>query len=128
MSTSSPPVGKEDEMIPSSVHAVFDELKRRAYEPRLDGVYGSYRFEILGVGTFHVSVVDGELSVVEAARPADCVIRCSRSVFLHIAAGSQNLLTAAMQGQVHISGDLMFAQRLHALLGSTSHVHVGDQP
>jgi putative sterol carrier protein len=115
-------------MIPTSVHAVFDGLKRRAFEPRLEGVYGSYRFDILGVGSFHVAIADGELIVRESTRPGDCIVTCSRRVFLRVVTGSQNMLTAAMQGQVQIRGDLTLAQRLHQLLPSATDVSAGDQP
>jgi hypothetical protein len=122
-----PANGKEEEMVLKSVQEVFEGLKQRTFEPRLLGVYGSYRFDILGVGSFRVSVSDGDVRVVESERGGDCVITCGPGVFLRIVDGSQNLLTAAMQGLVEIRGDLALAQRLHSLLPSAREEHAGEQ-
>jgi len=128
VSITPPANGKEEEMVLTSVQEVFEGLKRRTFEPRLRGVYGSYRFDILGVGSFRVSVSDGDLRVVESEGGGDCVITCGPGVFLRIVNGTQNLLTAAMQGLVEIGGDLALAQRLHALLPSPLEEHAGEQP
>jgi putative sterol carrier protein len=115
-------------MVVDRVREVFERRRQQPFEPQLAGVRGSYRFDVEGVGSFFVSVDDGALVIVEAARDADCVIACDPTVFLRVADGSQNLLTAAMQGLVEISGDLALAQRLHGILPAPSDAHAGDRP
>lgn len=100
----------------AKVRALFEKRKREPFDSRLAGVTGSYRFDVDGVGSFFVAVDDGRLAVAELERAADCTIRCAPQTFLRIADGSQNLLTAAMQGLVEISGDLALAQKLGGLL------------
>lgn len=95
---------------------VFEREARRGYEPRLRGVAGSCRFEIEGVGTWHVRVKDGALTITECADDAECVIGCCEEDFLRLVEGRQNLLTAALQGRVRVRGNLMLAKQLHGLL------------
>jgi ubiquinone biosynthesis protein UbiJ len=106
-------------MSANRIRALFEQRRRHSYEPLLAGVRGSYRFDVVGVGSFFVSVDDGHLLIEERKRDADCVIVCAPDVFLRIALDEQNLLTAAMQGIVQISGDLSLAQKLHGILPAT---------
>jgi putative sterol carrier protein len=99
-----------------TVRAVFDRRKQNPFEPLLAGVKGTYRFDVKGAGSFLFSVDNGWISIAEGSRSADCVIVCDEDVFLRLADGSQNLLTAAMQGLVEIQGDLALAQKLHGIL------------
>jgi putative sterol carrier protein len=115
-------------MAVKSVRALFEQRRRQPFEPRLAGVVGSYRFDIEGVGSFFVSVDDGHLVIVEGARDADCTVRCGPDEFLRIADGSQNLITAAMQGLVRIDGDLALAQKLHGILPAPSEPPPGVRP
>jgi putative sterol carrier protein len=100
----------------AKIRALFERRRHDPFEPRLSGISGAYRFDIEGIGSFHVAIDDGRVSVSEGERAADCIIRCAPEDFLHIADGSQNLLTAAMQGLVEVSGDLALAQKLHGIL------------
>jgi putative sterol carrier protein len=103
-------------MSKESIRALFAKRQQRPYEPMLAGVTGSYRFDVEGVGSFFVSVDDGQLAIAEIMRDADCVIACDEDLFVRIAEGKQNLLTAAMQGLVAIYGDLALAQKLDGIL------------
>lgn len=83
-------------------------------QPRLRGVTGVCRFDIDGAGTWSVAANEGEVTIIEGAGSAlraDCVVECSAEDFLHIvhADHHMNLLTAAMQGLVTVSGDKVFA-------------------
>jgi putative sterol carrier protein len=117
-------------MIGDAVRAVFEERRQRRFEPAMQDVSGSYRFDVDEVGSFFVAVDRGWLVVAEVQRQADCVIRCSGEDFLRVARGEQNLWTAAMQGLVEIRGDLALAQKLHGLdaAGGQAHERPGAQP
>lgn len=89
-------------------------------QPRLRGVAGVCRFDISGAGSWDVAVNDGEVSVIEGAGNAlrpDCVVSCGAEDFLRILHRDHylNLLTAAMQGLVTVTGDKVFSM---ALLGN----------
>ena len=116
-------------MVRKSVEQVFEWLGRRTFQARLLGVYGSFRFDIIGIGSFYISVYDGAIAVRALAHHADCTITCAPNVFLHIVSGTQNLLMAAMRGQVDIRGDLALAKRLPALLSPPlDDAHAGQEP
>lgn len=89
-------------------------------QPRLRSVTGVCRFDVAGAGTWSVAVNDGEVTVIQGAGNAlraDCAVSCSAEDFLRILHGENhmNLITAAMQGLVSVSGDNVFAM---ALLGN----------
>jgi putative sterol carrier protein len=88
----------------------------RTEDPRLQGINGSYRFDIEGAGSWRMEVRDGTVAITEGTAPADCVIRCEEADFVRIARGEQNLLTAALQGRVQVEGDYALAQRLHGFV------------
>jgi len=88
----------------------------RTEDPRLQGINGSYRFDIEGAGSWRMEVSDGTVAITEGTAPADCVIRCEEADFVRIARGEQNLLTAALQGRVQVEGDYALAQRLHGFV------------
>lgn len=83
-------------------------------QPRLRGLRGVCRFDIIGVGTWGLAVNDGEASFIEGAGnalPADCVVTSSAEDMLRVIRqeNHMDLLTAAMQGLVTITGDKVFA-------------------
>lgn len=88
----------------------------RRPDPRLQGISGSFRFDVEGVGSWRMEVRDGIVAITESTAAADCVIRCDEADFVRIAQGEQNLLTASMQGRVEIEGDFALAQRLHGFI------------
>jgi putative sterol carrier protein len=101
-----------------SAQEIFDLNKAKHDEPLLRGVHGTYLFDIEKVGAWFVSVDDGAVTVDKGSRKADCVIRCSEEDFVEIVEGRRNLLTAALQGRVHIRGDVALAQKFHGLVGA----------
>jgi putative sterol carrier protein len=82
------------------------------------GVNGSYRFDVTDVGSWYLGIDSGVLTFRRGNEPADCVIESNKDDFWAIADGRQNLLTAAMQGRVHLDGDIAMAQKLHGLVGA----------
>lgn len=85
--------------------AFFEELARRGYEPALQSVRGTVRFDIAEEGSWWVAVRDGALTVRQDAARADCVLSFTAADFEAIVRGEQNPLTAAMQGRVQIIGN-----------------------
>jgi len=105
-----------------TARAIMTDAQRRGEsrggDPRLQGISGSYRFDVEGVGSWRLEVHDGTVAVTEGTGPADCVIRCDEADFVRIARGEQNLFTAVLQGRVQVEGDYALAQRLHGFVRS----------
>jgi putative sterol carrier protein len=95
---------------------LFTLAALREQEPFLRGVRGTYRFDIENVGTWFVTVDDGRVKVEPRKREADCAIRCSEEDFISIIQGKRNLLTAALQGRVQVTGDMALAQKFHGFV------------
>ena len=88
----------------------METIKSRKESERFRRVKGSYLFDVEGVGAWQVAVDGGRLSVTEGATTGDCIVRCEPGIFLKVAEGEQNLLTAYMQGRLEIEGDMALAQ------------------
>src|SRR5262245_25561717 len=103
------------------VRDFFEREGQRKYDSRLEGVTGTYRFDIAAADHWYmwrVAVDDGKVNIAQSTADADCIIGCSEEDFVRIASGEQNLITATLQGRVKVSGDLALAQKLHAVLRS----------
>ena len=87
------------------------------------GWEGSYKFDVVDQGVWNVNVHDGVAEVREGAAITDCVIRCDNDVFMRIASGEQNLLTAWMQGRVEADGDMALLQRFLGFVRSDERSH-----
>lgn len=99
-------------------------------QPRLRGIRGVCRFDIAGIGSWSVAANDGEITVIEGvgnALHADCVVACGADDFLRIIHGENhlNMVTAAMQGLVSVTGDRVFAM---AFLGNVVAAPVAASP
>jgi glycogen debranching enzyme len=71
----------------------------------------TYRFDVVDVGSWHVTIDAGMLTVAESDAPADCVFRGSEEVLMRMARGEQNPTTAFLTGLVQIEGDLLAASK-----------------
>ena len=100
-----------------SAREFFEEAKHRIDPERTRGMRASYRFDVTGVGSWHLDVNDGEVALAESEADADCVIEASERDFLRIARGEQNPVTAYMLGRVKVRGDVSLAARLRDLFG-----------
>jgi len=89
----------------SATTAFFEELAQRGYEPALQRVTGTVRFDIAEEGSWWVAVVDGAVTVRRDAARADCVLSFTAADFNAIVRRERNPLTAAMQGRVQITGN-----------------------
>ena len=96
----------------------MEGLRRQGYAPRLKGMRGSVRFDAEGVGSWLVTVDDGNVTVREGGGDADCIMRASEEDFLRIASGAQNPLTAMLQGLLVVEGDAALALKVIGLMPS----------
>jgi putative sterol carrier protein len=107
-----------------TVRDVLTGLAARAYKRSLSDVVGTYRFEIDGVGTWLIRVDGGVVTVREGTGPAEAVVGCTRDEALRLIRGEHRLLTAAMRGEVRLSGRLdlwkAFDDMFPALLEATN--------
>jgi putative sterol carrier protein len=103
-----------------TARSIMAEAQRRREgrreDPALQGISGSYRFDVEGIGSWRLEVRDGVAAITESTAPADCVVRCDEADLVRIARGQQNLLTAVLQGRVQVEGDFALAQRLHGFV------------
>jgi putative sterol carrier protein len=86
----------------------FQSLGSRGHEPLLEKCSGAIRFDLTAKsGTDHwlVRLDNGEVSVSQENREADCVVRADKSVFRGLASGEMNGLTAYLRGLISLEGD-----------------------
>jgi predicted lipid carrier protein YhbT len=97
-----------------TIDRFFQDVPRHAAEnPKLRYLVGCCRFAIDGVGSWLVEADRGRLTVREPGGPeeTDCVIRASEKDFLRVISGEQNPITAFMQGQLQVTGQLAVGER-----------------
>ena len=99
-----------------SAKDVLKRFETQHYEPYLRKIRGTYLFQIDNVGDLHVSVNYGEITVGQGKQDADCVFRRNEQDFIDIAEGRRNLLTAILQGRLHVHGDAALAQKVNSLV------------
>lgn len=83
----------------------FDPAKTR-------GERATYRFDIVGVGSWRCTVDDGTMTIAAGFGDAACVLRMSEETFAKIVRGEQNAITANLAGSLAVEGDLRLASRL----------------
>ena len=110
-------------MVTDTARSIMEAAQRRRDDrrpdPRLQGISGSYRFDVDGIGSWRIEVRDGMATITESTAAAECVVRCDERDFVRLAHGQQNLLTAVLQGRVQVEGDYALAQRLHGFIRVT---------
>ena len=89
--------------------AFFEELELRGYEPSLQIVSGTVRFDIMGEGSWWVTVNRGAITVARTGTRADCTFAVATCDFIPIVSRELNPLTAALQGRVQFTGDAALA-------------------
>ena len=87
----------------------FEELAQRGYEPTLQSVTGTVRFDIIGAGNWWVTVKEGALTVASGGSSADCVYTTTAEDFVSMVRGALNPFTAALQGKVQLTGNTALA-------------------
>lgn len=98
------------------VLARMDALKTGSVDPRFAKFSGSYLFDVEGVGIWKVIFDQGKKTVLDGGDAAECIVRSDAELFMKVAKGEQNLLTAFMQGRLVIEGDMALAQKLNSIM------------
>jgi hypothetical protein len=86
----------------------FDGLAKRGYEPLLQHVIGSIRFDLLnGDETDHwwVGLDRGKVEVLHEDRLAKSIARQDRATFVDAILGRRNPMTTFLQGDAGYSGE-----------------------
>ena len=95
----------------SPTTSFFDDLARRGHVSWLEHEHGRLRFEVMEdqcLRQWTVAVDDGDLGVSQgdADADADAVVRVDRELFDRVVRGEENLLAAALRGEVTWRGRL----------------------
>lgn len=104
-----------------SAKELFQRFQSSQYQPSLRKIRGTYLFQVDNVGDLYVSVNDGEITAEQrkagqGKQDADCSFQCGEQDFIDITEGRRNLLTAILQGRVHVHGNAALAQKVHSLV------------
>jgi putative sterol carrier protein len=100
-----------------SAREFFETLPGRVSPQGARALDASYRFDIVGVGSWRVESDGDSLAVTQSDAPADCVIRTNEQTFLRIVRGEQSPMGAYMIGKVKVEGDLGLALKLRDVFG-----------
>jgi putative sterol carrier protein len=96
----------------------FNGLDARGYEPMLENVTGTVRFDLTNGrrrSRWFVEIDKGDVVVSHRNARADCVVRADKRLFDRIAGGEANPMAAVLRGEIEIEGRrelLVFFQRL----------------
>jgi putative sterol carrier protein len=101
----------------TSARQFFDDLKANADPSRAADLTASYRFDIAGAGSWHVDVEQGNATVEESDRAAECSVATDEQTFLAVLNNEQSPIGAYMTGKVRVEGDMGLALRLRDLVG-----------
>ena len=99
-----------------SVQEFFDTLPSKVDKEGTKGITNSYLFEIKDVGTWHVAVNNGDVTVTKGEQDADVRIGMSEEIFQKLIAGKQNPMTAVMTGKIKVKGNMGAASKLQKIL------------
>ena len=107
----------------------FASLTRPGHLATFEGESATLRFDVLDgerVDRWHVTVVDGDVTVARRNSPADLVARIQRPDFEAMVTGRMNAQAALLRGLVTFEGDvaalMMFQRCLPGPAGSTGRV------
>lgn len=98
-----------------NTEAFFRELAAEEFYPQLQEVSGTWRFDIEGKGSWHLTINKGHITVAQNKDEAECVMVCSAQQFDRLARGEMTPLIAGLQGLLDVHGRFVlfaFIQRL----------------
>lgn len=101
---------------PTTIQRFFDELAARTSEPLLHRVTGTIEWNISGVGRWWVRINSGAIHVSESPQDADCIVSCEPQLFVKAIKGEDNLMAAALRGDLRVSGSAALALSFQRLL------------
>jgi hypothetical protein len=93
----------------TSAGEFFGELAARGHEAILGSTSGTLRFDLVSgdrVDHWYVTVRKGDVEVSRDDGAADAVVRMGTELFAAVTAGTANLATALLRGEVEPDGDL----------------------
>ena len=99
-----------------SVKEFFESLPERVGD-KAAGMTDSYLFEITDVGTWHVDVNDGKVTVTEGEAESEVQIGMSEETFRKLLDGTQNAMRGVMTGKIKVKGNMGAATKLGKILG-----------
>jgi len=92
------------------VPEIFHHLAEEGQVAMLRDRNGVYEFDISdGGGTWYVNLDHGTPNLADTTEHPNVVITCSPADFVAMSDGSQNVVTAFLQGRIVVTGDLAFA-------------------
>jgi glycogen debranching enzyme len=91
---------------------IFAQLEQLLDPAKTRGDRASYRFEIVGVGSWAFAVDDGRIVRRSTDEPADCIVRMSEETLTGINTGEGNSITAFLRGAMAFEGDLLLVSKL----------------
>ena len=92
------------------VPEIFHHLAVEGQVASLRDRNGVYEFDISdGGGTWYLNLDHGTPMLADTAEHPNVVIACSPADFVAMSDGSQNVVTAFLQGRIICTGDLAFA-------------------
>jgi glycogen debranching enzyme len=91
---------------------ILDNLEVLLDAHKTRGDRASYRFEIVGAGTWAFAIDDGRIVRRGPDEPADCVVRMNEQTFIDINVGEGNPMTAFLRGAMSFEGDLLLVSKL----------------
>lgn len=94
------------------IESFFEQLATQSYFPRLRNISGTCRWDIEGVGSWTLSVKEGNLTITKNSSdaPADSVITCGKDDFIRMVQGQQHPMTTLLQGRITVTGSVGLAQ------------------
>jgi putative sterol carrier protein len=105
--------------IVTSVKNYFDTLSERFVAAAAKGFNAVIQFELSGDGggTWHVNINDGTLAVAEGphATPT-ATLKMEAGNYVKMVNGQLNGTMAFMKGQLKVTGNMMAAQKIQAIL------------
>ncbi|MFC6022927.1 glycogen debranching N-terminal domain-containing protein [Plantactinospora solaniradicis] len=85
----------------------FNQFARRKFEPRLENVSGTIRFDLERghrLDHWFCEIDDGYMTVSGEVREADCVVQVDKAVFDRLVTGETSPLAAWLRNQIKIHG------------------------
>jgi putative sterol carrier protein len=103
----------------TTVKEYFDTLDQRFIATAAKGVKAIYQFELAGDGggTYHVTIDDGTMAVVEGASASpNTTIKMTATDYIDMVNGKLSGTMAFMKGKLKVTGNVLLAQKMQAFL------------